>query len=219
MNYDFEINTDALRVPPSAYRPVKRCPFCDSVFISDKSCEACGRSMLYHPVGDPFGPKSYYGLKERYVDSQNILVRFYPQLENKISVGAKSYVRNLSKRFADLISAFNSDSLMKNDERKFFFAESQEIIDELLRYGIAPEIIQLLLEENDNSLIGQELILYLQKARLEIFADNSWHCDFLNYRVCGLLTVEFLFKVAIITTTILIMAVEYKEIISSQFGK
>ena len=67
MDYDFRINQEALRIPSTAYQPIKRCQFCQSVFITDKACESCGRSMTYHLIGEPFGVKSYYGIKERYV--------------------------------------------------------------------------------------------------------------------------------------------------------
>lgn len=219
MDYDFNTSSETLRIPKEAYRPVKRCPYCQSVFITEKSCEACGRSLLYHPIGIPFGPKSYYGLKERYIENQNALVRFFPQFEDKNSKLANSYVRNLSKRFTDLISAFNSSELISANERKLFYVESIEIIDELLRYNVAPHLVQSLLEENDGSLIGQELLLYLQNASNSIQAELPWQTNFLEHRLWGVLRVEYFLKVVIITATVLTMAVKYKDIISSQFGK
>jgi hypothetical protein len=219
MNYDFNTAQDALRIPKSAYRPIKRCPFCQSIYINDKSCEACGRSMLYHPIGIPFGPKSFYGIKERYVENQNVINRFFPQFENRESAEAKSYVRNLSKRFADLITGFNTPDLISEDERKIFYAESMEIIDELLRYGFHAELIQSLLEENDNSLVGRELLVYLGQMRKLIKPEISWQKAFLEHRLYGVVRVEYAMKVVLITATVLTMAVKYKDIISSQFGR
>lgn len=219
MNHDFQIGRDGLRIPQTAYRPIKRCPYCQSVFITDKACEACGRSLLYHPIGVPFGPKSYYGMKERYVESQNVINRFFPQFENIKSAQAQSYSRNLSKRFTDLISAFNSSELISANERKLFYVECIEIIDELLRYNVHPQVIQALLEENDASLIGQELLFYLQNARTLIEAGLPWQKVLLQHRLWGLIRVEYLFKLVITTATVLTLAVKYKEIISSQFGK
>ncbi len=219
MNHDFQIEREGLRIPKTAYQPIKRCPYCQSVYISDKLCEACGRSLLYNPIGIPFGPKSFYGMKERYIENQNVINRFFPQFENIKSPKAQSYVRNLSKRFTDLISAFNSIELINASDRKLFYVESIEIIDELLRYSVHPQIIQTLLEENDASLIGQELLLYLQNARITIEPELSWQKAFLLHRLWGLIKVEYLLKVIIITATVLTMAVGYKDIISSQFGK
>ena len=216
---DYEINTATLRIPESAYQKVKRCPYCQSVFINSKACEACGRSLLYHPIGDPFGPKSFFGMKERYIENQNAFLRFFPQFEDRKSPEVQSFIRNLSKRFADLISAFNSQDVIKKSERKLFYIESMEIIDEMLRYAVHPQIIQVLLEENDNSLIGQELLFYLEQAKVQISADLPWHKSFLQFRAGGMLRMEFLLKAAILTTTVLTLAVQYKDIISSQFGK
>lgn len=219
MDYDFQTLPESIRIPKSEYKPIKRCPFCHCVFLTEKSCESCGRSLHYHPIGEPFGAKSFYGMKARYVENQNILMKLFPIFENKNSNYSKSYVRNLSKRFTDLISAFNSDHLILPHQRKLFFVESIEIIDELLRYGINPHIVQTLLEENDYSLIGQELLIYLQSARSNIAPDISWKNYFLEYRFWGVLRAEYMLKVIIISATVVTMAVKYKEIISSQFGK
>ncbi|MDD4974307.1 MAG: hypothetical protein PHY93_08135 [Bacteriovorax sp.] len=175
--------------------------------------------MQYHPIGEPFGAKSLYGIKERYIESFNIINRFFPFLENKKSPMAKSYVRKLEKRFSDLITAFNSIDIIVNDQRKLFYVESMEMIDELLRYDIPPSILQALLIENDSSLVGQELLFYLQGASSAMKAEKNWQELVLGYRLWGVLRVEYFLKVSIITATVLTMAVKYKDIISSQFGK
>lgn len=219
MDYDFKTNTDSLRIPVEAYKPIQRCRYCQSVFIDELVCESCGRSMLYHPVGDPFGPKSFYGIKQRYVESFHAFNRFFPQFENHQSAPARSYVRNLSKRFSDLISAFNTPEMIASKDRKLFYVESIELIDELLRYKTHPQIIFSLLEENDNSLVGQELLLYLQNHASDIKPEKKWNENFLEYRLWGCLRTEYFFKVVIISATVVTMAVKYKEIISSQFGR
>jgi hypothetical protein len=219
MDYDFQIGPDALRIPTTAYKPVKRCPFCQSVFIDENSCDACGRSMHYHLIGAPFSPKSFYGIKERYIESLNVFNRFFPQFENKKSIEALSYVRKLSKRFADLVSAFNSTELMATSERKLFYIESMELIDELLRYGTASQALELLLEENDNSSLGRELLYYVKQSSISIVEERSWIINLLNYRLWGLVRVEYFLKVVLVSATVITMAVKYKEIISSQFGK
>lgn len=223
MDNDFRIGPEALRIPSTAYKPVKRCPFCQSVFIDEKCCESCGRSMQYHPIGEAFGAKSLYGIKERYIENLNDIIRFFPFFENKKSAAAKSYVRKLEKRFSDLISAFNSPGVMANDQKKLFFVESKYLIDELLRYGVPPALLQALLFENDSSLVGQELLLYLEGvASSENFttkADRPWPELILEYRLWSVFKVDYFLKVFIITTTVLTMAVKYKDIISSQFGK
>lgn len=219
MDYDFYVSTQSLRIPDSVYQAVKRCQFCNSVYINEKLCEFCGRSMLYHPVGEAFGPKSFYGIKERYIQNLQTFTRMYPQFEDRKSPIAKSYVRQLSKRFTDLLSAFNTADVIAADDRKLFYIESMELIDELLRYETHASILQALLEENDGSLIGAELLYYLAHSGSRIEPSKPWTQDFLNYRFFGLLRVEFFIKAVIISATVTTMAVIYKDIISSQFGR
>lgn len=190
-----------------------------SVYINEKSCEACGKSMQFDPIGEPFGAKSFYGIKERYIERLNVSNRIFPKLENKKSEAAKSYVRKLEKRFSDLISSFNSNNPIASDRSKLFYVESLELIDELLRYDVSSDLIQALLIENDGSLIGQKLLFHLHDESNAMKAESSWQELFLNYRFWGVIKVESFLKFFIITTTIVIMAVKYKDIISSQFGK
>lgn len=219
MDYDFETISQSLRIPASAYKAAIRCRYCQSVYINENVCESCGRSMRYHPIGEPFSPKSFYGIKERYIESFQPFHRFFPQFENKQSAEAKSYVRKLSKRFSDLISAFNSSEFFQAEQRQFFYIESMELIDELLRYETHPQILESLLEENDNSLVGQELIHYLQGSANQIKGDRPWLENFLKHRLWGLIRVDFCLKTVIVTATVSAMAIKYKDIISSQFGR
>ena len=124
MDYDFQANSETLQIPTNVYRPVKRCPYCLSVFITEKSCEACGRSMLYHPVGKPFSSKSFYGIKERYLENFSKPLSIFPVFEDKQSPQAQSYSRNLSKRFSDLITAFNTPDAIDQLDRKLFYIEA-----------------------------------------------------------------------------------------------
>ncbi len=219
MNYDFQTLPDVINVPKSAYKTIKRCQYCQSVFLNEKNCESCGRSLEYDLIGEPFGPKSFYGLKGRYLENQNKLQHIFPLFENKNSASARSYIRNLTKRFSDLITAFNAKDIVKPNQRKLFYVESIEIIDELLRYNFEPQLLESLLVENDNSLLGQELLLYLNQARLQIAAEPSWQNVILEYRILGVLRVNFILKTIISVVTICIVTVWFKIIISLQFGK
>lgn len=218
MSYDFLPHSESLRIPTNVYRPAKRCRFCHSVFLDDHFCETCGRSVHYHPIGNPFGPKSFYGLKEQYINSLNYFLRFFPQFENYKSLSAQSYVRRLSKRFSDLLSAFNSRDVILPEQEILFVAECKKLIDELILYGVDAKLLSQLIEANDNSSAGQELILYIcQLANQE--AEKPWFTKLFAYKVGGLVKVDYLVKVVIISATVSTMAVVLKDLISSQFGK
>ena len=219
MDYDFQIDPSRLQIPSSAYKSVKRCQFCNSIYLNDKICEECGRARSYHPIGEPFSSRSFYGLKERYIEGYSLLEKYFPVFEDNNSLKAQSYLRNLAKRFADLITAFNTQGMISTSDRKLFYVESLELIDEMLRYRMSPKLIQSLIEDNDGSLVGQELLLYLQTARENIKVESQWYVTFLNYRFWGVLRLDFLLKVILIVATVGTVAVVYRDVISSQLGK
>lgn len=208
-------------IPESAYKPIKRCPACQSVFLTDTNCEACGRSLLYHPIGAPFSAKSLYGFKERYYASFPFYMQYFPIFEEKTGAAAKMYVRQLVKRFDDLIMAFGMNNTIETKNRRYFYVEIMELIDELLRYGTDALVIQQKIENkmlDTGPLLTQELLLYLVESKKENKLSRPWGELMLNHRIGGL-RVEYILKAFLITATVVAIAVNYYEMISSQFGK
>lgn len=208
-------------IPEAAYKPVKRCPNCQSVYLTDKACEACGRSLLYHPIGDPFSAKSLYGFKERYYESFSTFVKYFHVFEDKSSPEAKSYVRKLMKRFDDLLIAFGDESAMSSDHRRLFYVEMMELIDELLRYGVSATLLQHKVEGysfENGSLLSEQLLFYLNESKKENALDPSWKVQFLNHRMFGL-KMDYILKTILIAATVVLVAVVYYDVISSQVGK
>ncbi|MBC7714814.1 MAG: hypothetical protein H7177_15820 [Rhizobacter sp.] len=208
-------------IPTSAYKPVKRCPSCQSVYLTDANCEACGRSLLYHPVGEPFSGKSLYGFKERYYATFPVYAKYFPVFEEKNTAATKTYTRMLMKRFDDLITAFGIENAIEAKNRRYFYVEMMELIDELLRYGTDPIIIQQKIEGKlleTGPLLSQELLLYLAESKNENKPARPWQEQFMNHRLGGI-RVEYILKAVLITATVVAIAVNYYEIISSQFGK
>ncbi|MBY0413808.1 MAG: hypothetical protein K2Q18_06570 [Bdellovibrionales bacterium] len=221
-SHESDINQPTrVSVPESAYRPVKRCPNCQSVYLSDTKCDDCGRSLLYHPIGEPFSAKSLYGIKERYHDSFNLLLKYYPVFENKKGVKAQSYIRNLTKRFDSLLSAFSEEDAIKAGNRRFFYVEMLELMDELQRFGVNSLILHQKIEgssEKIGSLLSQELLLYLGSTKNENTLSPSWKEIFLNHRIMGG-RIEYWMRLAVVTATILFVAVNFYSLISSQVGR
>lgn len=222
--FNIEVDTaDTSRpvIPQDVYKKIKRCPSCQSIYLSDSKCEACGRSLLYHPIGDPFSAKSLYGFKERYYASFSQFVKFFPFFENKTGPLALTYSRQLLKRFDDLLIAFGAPGTITNESRRFYYVEMLELIDELLRYGIAPPLLQEKIEERiieTGPLLTQKILEYLSQSKLENKITKPWGVQLLDKRIMEI-RIEFWLKTILITTTILILAVTYYELISSQVGK
>jgi hypothetical protein len=222
--FDLEVDNNAVSrpaIPQSAYRPIKRCPNCQSVYLTDTNCEACGRSLSYHPIGAPFSAKSLYGFKERYYASFPVITKYFPFFENKTAPQAKAYIRQLLKRFDDLLGAFGTPGAITNEGRRFFYVEFLELTDELLRYGIGPVVLQQKVEGRimeTGPLLSQKILEYLTETQKENKPTMPWTVLFLNHRLMGL-RVEYWLKTILITTTVVTLAVTYYELISSQVGK
>lgn len=222
--FNIEVDNAAISrpvIPDSAYQKIQRCPSCQSIYLTDSKCEACGRSLLYHPIGDPFSSKSLYGFKERYYASFPLLVKFFPFFENKMGAMASTYRRQLFKRFTDLLNAFGTSDSIPNENRRFFYIEILELIDELLRYGENPKIIQSKIEEEVmeiGSLLSGKMLGYLNESKLENKITKPWIIQILNERIMGG-RVEFWLKSIIVTTTIVTLSIVYFELINSQVGK
>lgn len=222
--FDLEVDSNAVSrpaIPQSAYKPIKRCPICQSVYLTDTNCEACGRSLLYHPIGEPFSAKSLYGFKERYYASFPTIVKYFPFFEDKVGAKASTYSRQLLKRFDDLLEAFGTPGAITNEKRRFFYVEMLELMDELLRYGIGPIMLQQKVEGRimeTGPLLSQKILEYLTETQKENKLTKPWSELFLNHRFMGL-RVEYWLKTLVITTTVVTLAVTYYELISSQVGK
>lgn len=230
MNYDlfetFGLDADESPlsrpvIPESAYRPVKRCPNCQSVYLTDTKCEACGRSLNYHIIGEPFSAKSLYGFKERYYASFPVLVKYFNIFEDKKGNSAQSYTRQLTKRFEHLLTAFGDTQTIQGSDRRYFYVEVLELMDELLRYGVDAVIIQQKIEMRameTGSLLTQELLLYLNDSAKQYKLDAHWSEIVLSSRVMGL-KIDHWLKVLLISATVVTAAVIFYEFVSLQFGK
>lgn len=167
-------------IPKSSYKAKKACPFCHSYYLTDTQCEACGKSLVYDPVGEPFSAKSFFAIKERYVEEFDVLTRFYPVFESLSSDEALAYTRKLKKRLIDLLDYFNYREAFYDEkslfERKLFFIECQFIIDELLSYGVSGESLITLLEKKSSGVLWQELVQYTHSTANKTFVDrrNLW---------------------------------------------
>ena len=208
-------------IPSSVYKPAKRCPSCKSVYLTDTSCEDCGRSLLYHPVGEPFSSKSLYGFKERYYVTFPLFMKFFPFFEDKRGAAAKFYSRQLMKRFEDLINAFGIENTIELKNRRYFYVEIMELMDELLRYGVDSNILKQKIENNildTGAMLTQELLLYLNESKKDNYLTRPRGQLVLEYRIGGM-RVNYILKAVMITATVLSIAVNYYGVISSQFGK
>lgn len=86
----------------------KRCPQCQSIYITDEACEGCGLQLNVDLLGGPLSDRSYFNLKQDYQDSLGPFSRTYPLLE-RLSTGEKKrrFHRKILYRFKDILLKFN----------------------------------------------------------------------------------------------------------------
>lgn len=201
MDYNFQ-NESQIRIPATAYRSYQRCEFCQSVYLTDNLCEACGRSVRYDLIGEAFGHKSFYGHKERYIKTLPLFVRRYPIFENTQSPNARSLKRQLQKRLADLAN------LVEHKDKNLFDMEAYEIINELLFFGVDKDIIRSYLGFN------YEFERYLASAARNVSVKKPWSEEILSYRLGGALRVKF-----VLVTSTLLAFIFYVVIFNLRSGR
>lgn len=181
---------DVIVIPKDAYRPIQKCPFCKSIYLTDTQCEACGRSLQYDPVGEPFGGKSFFAIKERYIETFDVLTLFYPTFEDKTSNEAKAYGRKLQKRLIDLLDYFQFREAFYDEaslhERKLFYIECKFVIEELIQYDTSLNHLMEILEQKAAGVILTDLTNFTQLAFEEIDVDmRSWWRRGLSFKPVG----------------------------------
>jgi hypothetical protein len=179
MNYDFE-NEARIRIPKEAYLPYKRCEFCQSVYLTDNICETCGRSVRFDLIGPIGGFKSFYGIKERYINELSPIAKYFPIFESISSSSANSYKRQLKKRLKDL------SHIEESDDKNLLDLECTLIIDELLYFHTPATTINSLVLNN------WEIQNYLSSASLNVTIKPKFMDAILNYRVGDVLRVKFI---------------------------
>jgi hypothetical protein len=201
MDYNFQ-NESQLWIPKEAYQPYKRCEHCQSVYLTDNICESCGRSVRYDLIGTPFSYKSFYGMKERYINELTVVVRKYPFFENPKSLQARGFIRQLQKRLGDLAY------LTEHEQKKLFDVEAFEIINELLFYSVSVDSIRIYLGNN----FAYEK--YLVGAAASIEPKKLWFKELLDYKFAGVLRVKF-----VLITSTLVIGFMYSLVFSLRSGR
>lgn len=195
--------SEVVVIPKSSYQPKKSCPFCHSYYLTDTHCEACGKSLVFDPVGEPFSAKSFFAIKERYIEEFDVLKRFFPVFESIHSQDAQKYLRRLKKRLIDLLDYFQFREAFYDEkslqERKIFFIECQFIIEELLNYDEPIEEILKIIEVKSSGVLGEELARYsLELTRTIVIDKRSLWQKLGDQKILGTIKLS-----AIITTFLL----------------
>jgi len=173
--------------------PVKNvCPGCHSVYITKDHCEACGLQLGVDLIGEPFGTRSFFTLKDDFNLNLSKLDHIQWSLAPKVFLGrveVKRYIRHILKRFNDLsshlyslqlaqASGSQSENDLRNIEEKaerigLFIFEAKEIMKEYTKFSNDLSAFFVLLKKNRltegrmNS-IGNSLVSYMYELNGDI---------------------------------------------------
>jgi len=178
------------------YADIKRCPRCESVFITETECESCHYQLKFDLLGEPLGERSFYTIREEYLESLGPVAKKidFIELKDKSKIGR--YTRKLLFRYNVLLDYFYN---VKNDEktrRKLFLQELKDLILELITYEASEENIWKKLDDvsdcEDNQVVNplyQKIVEVIQEAKTKKLNKKSSIDSFISYRLFGLIRV------------------------------
>ena len=187
------------KITSSALRPFEKvtiskvCPACSSVFVTKKECESCGLQFWVDLLGEPFGERSLFVMREDFLLN---LPRFSSLLPkrffNNLKVTQK-YRRSLLKRFEVLLGYFFDTTEADISKRKAFLFEATELIEEFVSSGGSPSALWVMIDRGELHPFAPALYQALKKSEdqpvasrerwervhLVDFFDNSIYQEFL----------------------------------------
>jgi hypothetical protein len=135
----------------------KTCPKCGSYFVTKKECESCGFQFWIDLLGEPFGERSFFNLRDQFQHQYRWHYRFAFLSSVKTSKVAKRYKRSLYKRFEILCGYFFDEFDKDKERRKLFLFEATEIMNEVCLWGGSLSQLWLMLERGEHHPLFQVL--------------------------------------------------------------
>jgi hypothetical protein len=151
-------------------KPIKLCPSCKSVFITDVECESCGIQFNVDMLGDPqnnephITEKSYFGIKDEYRNNLSLLSKNYIYFENLNSLKCKSYLRKITLRLNYLLGEVPKrirNKSIQTESLKFYEFEGIFILKELLYYRTDIDTIWSDITKHEDTFLGNVLSSWL----------------------------------------------------------
>lgn len=213
----FTPESNCMVIPRSSYKAKKSCPFCQSYYLTDTHCEACGKSLIYDSVGGVFSEKSFFAIKERYIEDFDIAKRFYPVLESIYSQEAKKYCRSLKKRLIDLLDFFQFREVFYDEnsiqERKIFYIECQLIIEELLEYDQDKDsLIDLIVAKSSGSLQIDLVHFSLSRAQSILIDKRNYWQKFGDLKIYHTVRIRSLITLILVAGSLIGASLYFKQI-------
>lgn len=209
-----EVNRPQLQVsnPLRPFEKVavkKLCPKCGSLFVTKKECEACGYQFWVDLLGEPFGARSFFVMRDDFTHQYRWVYRFAMTSWGKQHQALVKYRRTILKRF-EILCGYFFDEFDKNKERRrLFIFEAQEIIHEYALIGGNLSDLWLIIEKGDHHPLFPQLAKKIEAQNQEPAAGIDLKNFLVEGRFLGTFTYSFLFKLGMGAAAIVLAAYLY----------
>lgn len=173
-----------------------QCPHCGSVFVTKRECEACGKQFWIDLLGEPFGVRSFFTLKDDFELEQSMLLRYLPLSffgENK---KIKKYRRALLKRYEILCGYFFEETESDRKKRKLFLFECKELTTEMIKLGEDPSLLWKISEFGDGHILYPKIISMIKDSERNkpVSIKSQIKLTWKNYSIYGVISLSFIVK-------------------------
>ncbi len=188
--------------PFEKVKVTKICPSCSSVFITEKECESCGLQFWVDLIGEPFGERSFFVMKDDFILNSPFYLKYLPRKIFLKRSATHKYKRALLKRFELLTEYFFDRTEEDISKRKAFLFEASKIIEEYGEVGGSGSALWALVDRGEKHPLAPQLYNSLRNSELVVGSGKK--ANFLQLFSNGLL-VEFLFSiVAVVIASFLV---------------
>ncbi len=191
----------------------KQCPKCGSLFVTKKECEACGFQFWVNLLGDPFGARSFFSLRDDFIHQYKWTYRMAFFTWAQYSKEIQKYKRMLIKRFEILCGYFFDEHDKDKERRRLFLFEANEIIGEYALVGGKLSDLWLILEKGEHHPLFQNLAQTISQVQNEKSAHSIKESVELSLqkRFMGTFTYLFLLKLATGSVAVILAAYLYMK--------
>lgn len=200
------ITTRSIQNPFQEIEVTKRCPRCQSVFITDTECESCHFQFHVEPVGEPGGFKSLDYIRSDFraeFPFISFTYRALPFSFSSIFPDILDYRRKLNRRREVLCRYLFEGILGDRDTRRVFFSELVDICMELQETGMTTlDLLERIAGHERHPFYQNlsELLIHHENGLRE--SKRSWR-RFLNYELFGILKVRFVLLSFILSSALI----------------
>ena len=159
MNENMEVGIQGDLLHFENVKEIKKCPRCQSVYLTDKECEACGFQLNFNFIGKPFGHMCFYDIQENFYRMGSLRKLVYFIVDKKYSRYLK-YELAIKRRLDNLLKYFFDHIDPVEANRKYFYLELTHLVAEFEKLGLKKYLSQKIKDK-------------VMSSEKETIADNS----------------------------------------------